>query len=79
MRTLLAEWRDYRRAVVPAGASDVQADETRRAFYAGAHAAIYLLMSMSDDDTVADLQAEALLAEVVGILADLRLPGRVPE
>ncbi len=58
-RKLIArEWDAYRRHVLPANAGDVQVDETRKGFYAGAHTLLVLILkhlSGSDDVEDADL------------------------
>lgn len=43
--------------VLPAGAGDVQIQETRRAFYAGAHIMICLLLHFADDQYGEDTAA----------------------
>ena len=51
-------WENYRQMVVPADASPVQIDETRRAFYAGAAVLFHTIMRVldpSDEPTEADL------------------------
>lgn len=49
---LAIEWQVFYRKVLPDGASDVQTQEMRRAFYAGAEAAVFrvLMQSFSPGD-----------------------------
>lgn len=63
--TLENQWLSYYSVVVPENASRIQVDETKQAFYAGAHAAMSLLkMAAALDDPAAtsakvvELQAE---------------------
>ena len=62
-------WRQYMERVMPVDAPQVQVQECRRAFYAGAHgvmAEIARLASPGDDVTPADDQLmESILAELV--------------
>lgn len=61
-------WRSYRRLVVPADAPQVQVDETRQAFFAGAailFTAILKVVSPGDDITDDDLRImESLQHEI---------------
>ena len=43
MKTIKQEWELYRLTVVPSGASPIQVQETRRAFYAGIEAMTRLM------------------------------------
>ena len=65
-----AEWATYAEQIVPKGAPQVQVQETRRAFYAGAASVLFRINRLLEDDaepTPADLQMmddiEAELAE----------------
>lgn len=68
-RYIARGWESYRRMVVPADAGEVQINETRQAFYAGASILFTALTSPgmldpgteeteADMQTMADLQAE---------------------
>lgn len=67
-------WQTYRDGVIPKGASDIQVEECRRAFYAGAY---FMLLNIADgitsetadEDGVAAL--EALKAECEAFVAGL--------
>lgn len=58
---LFQQWKAYRQRVMAAQVSKIQEIETRRAFYAGAHATISLVKNMPDfpdeDDGVRYLQS----------------------
>lgn len=43
-------WANYEKQVIPAGASTVQIQETKRAFYAGSHALLTTLVDILDQD-----------------------------
>jgi hypothetical protein len=61
-----AAWRSYSEAVIPADAPDVQRVESRRAFYAGAQAAMAGLLSFLDpgeEPTQADLDRMTALTK----------------
>jgi hypothetical protein len=56
------EWADYLKGIVPSGASAVQVEECKRAFYAGAYVMFGLvtadsLTSLDDDGAERRLQA----------------------
>lgn len=54
-----AQWRDYRTKIIPLDAPDIQARESRRAFYAGAQAMLAEIMkglSPGLEPTDADLR-----------------------
>lgn len=59
-RQLMAEqWDQFARAVLPAGTSEIQRREMRRAFYAGAESILFRVISAFAPDTeptAADLQ-----------------------
>lgn len=66
MRTIKEEWLSYR-AVLPANASPIQLQETRRAFYAGCVSLLKLLSALEDDglsDDAGALVIEGLSAEL---------------
>ncbi len=73
MTTLFRTWTSYLDEVVPRGASPTQVEETRRAFYAGAHAVLCILtqelVEMTDDDSAEALSR--MLVEAAGIVDDL--------
>ena len=48
MKRLEQEWLSYRAKVIPAGAGEVQVEESRRAFYAGAASLYGVVMNMLD-------------------------------
>lgn len=58
--SLADDWTDYDRNVLPRGAGAIQRIETRRAFYAGAFAAIEVMKRIGDDDVSED-QAIAMM------------------
>lgn len=70
-----AAWRSYAEMVLPFGASDIQRQECRRAFYAGGQALLGGIMGMLDpgvEPTEADLdKMTALSAELEQFAADL--------
>jgi len=74
-----AGWAAFRHLVVPADASDVQRDEMRFAFFAGAEHLFTSMMSMLDpgeDPTTADLSRMDKLAEELAQFRE-NLRGRV--
>jgi hypothetical protein len=76
MRSIDAEWRSYEKAVVPKTAGEVQRQETRRAFYAGASAMLNMQMEMaelSEDAAVAVLNG---LHEEAGSFAFMVMEGK---
>lgn len=44
------EWIDYRMLIMPAEVPDIQAVETRNAFYSGAGCLFYAIMNILDED-----------------------------
>lgn len=74
-KTLLSEWQSFERVVVPAGASAIQREECRRAFYAGAVCLRKLIDDavepLSEDENQRRLQA--LDDELNAFPKDLRL------
>lgn len=84
MRTYIEDaWQSYRKAVVPPGASEVQVNETRQAFKAGAAVLFHTVMNALDEDaepTTADIEfMGALQQEIdnIGLKLDRDLLGRV--
>lgn len=63
-RVLTDEWEHYARAILPAGAPDVQKVETRRAFYAGA-AALFTLMTGGLDEDSEPTELDIAFVEVL--------------
>lgn len=55
--SIATQWTKYRAAVVPAGASPLQVQESRRAFYAGAQAVLLLQVQISVADVPDDVGA----------------------
>ena len=54
MNTIKEQWDSFRMLVVPADASEVQLQETRRAFYAGAEAMMRIQFNIGDKDVSED-------------------------
>ena len=50
IKILQKQWESFEKAVMPKGASLVQQQEMRRAFYAGASAMFGLVTDLGDDD-----------------------------
>lgn len=74
-KPLLAGWERYVRTIIPAGASAVQIEETRRAFYAGAAHLFQRLMQLEagSEPTSADLEAmDHIAAELAEFPKSLR-------
>lgn len=66
MSGLLADaWASYRERVVPAEAGEVQVQECRRAFYAGARAIEAMFRAMAD---MPDSEGAVVLGAVIGEL-----------
>jgi hypothetical protein len=85
MRTIQAQWIDYRKEVVPVTASAEQIQETRRAFYAGAHAILTMQFAVSGGEEEVSEDAGVALIEswhqecrdfnkIIGKPAEARLP-----
>jgi hypothetical protein len=81
MNVTLADLFDsYRKRVIPAGASDVQLTECRRAFYAAAYSMLMLLLNdiggdaMSEEDGVAVLDALKAECEAFGEAGGVAAP-----
>jgi hypothetical protein len=70
-----AAWRDFRLKVIPLDAPQVQVQESRRAFYAGANALLVGIIGMldpGDDVTTKDLAGmDALAAELEQFARDI--------
>lgn len=60
MKSLPQEFDEYRLLVIPAGATQSQVRECRRAFYAGAGAVLTLLHALSGNDVSEDDGVAAL-------------------
>lgn len=64
---LAAEWQGFYRKVLPDGASEIQTQEMRRAFYAGAEAAVMRVLIKSfgpgEDATDQDVRVMQDLAD----------------
>jgi hypothetical protein len=74
MKTVFQEWTNYLEKIVPQGASDLQIEEIRRAFYAGALALYWLVIEASAhrDEAQCEREMETLYKEIHGIVGDLR-------
>lgn len=76
MKRLAQDWTDYAVQVLPETCPKVQRQETRRAFYAGAHALFQQLMGVLDDDhepTEGDLRRVGELdAEIKAFYEDVK-------
>lgn len=72
---LLEQWRTYDTFVVPRDAPEVQREECRRAFYAGAFAMFELMIAAAehDDEAVCETRIAALETEAHAIVNDLRI------
>lgn len=55
-------WRSYAEHVLPAGVSELQRQETRRAFYAGAWEMLSRMADLGDDDVPEDAGVRVLEA-----------------
>ena len=64
-------WSSYRTLVVPADAGEVQVEETRRAFYAGAAVIFQGLKIWLDGEDGTDEPSEADLAKMSEIQAEI--------
>lgn len=73
--TIFDEWKSYEREVVPVGAPDIQREECRRAFYAGAaaYAAAVYAATDADKNGSAERTLTALDKELQAIPNDLRV------
>lgn len=73
-KPLLAGWKRYA-SIIPAGASAVQIEETRRAFYAGATVLFGLLMKLEggSEATAVDLETmDHIAAELAAFPGSIR-------
>ena len=69
------EWQSYERDVMPAGAADVQREECRRAFYAGAWACFCAVLAATepDDEDECERLLQAIENEIKNIPKDLAI------
>lgn len=76
VKTIFQEWQSYAREVVPPNAPEVQREECRRAFYAGAMAAFTLTLAACepDDEAVCEANLKRLDSEIRSITGDLSMP-----
>ncbi len=71
LNTIAAEWERFKQ-ILPAGASEVQRVETRRAFFAGAASMFKLSMDAADlSDDAAEAMFECFDAELRNFAATL--------
>ncbi|MBN9462268.1 MAG: hypothetical protein J0H00_13730 [Burkholderiales bacterium] len=72
--TVLEMWQDFERCVMSPGIGQIQRQEMRRAFYAGAMAAFVNIVqiSSSGDQAVATAELRALVRESEQYVRDLR-------
>lgn len=74
MRTIQAVWDKYQKDVLPQGCSQIQLQETRRAFYAGAAAVLGITLELAvidiDDDAGAAI-IEGLHVESANFVNDV--------
>ena len=61
MRTIAQQWTTFEATVLPAAAGRVQRMETRRAFYAGFHAALMCGVEMADESGDDDVAGVAMM------------------
>lgn len=54
-RSIEVMWEEYKAVAVPDGCSDVQLNETRYAFYAGASAIFHHMIRISEADAMGEL------------------------
>jgi hypothetical protein len=75
-RYIQEQWNDYLTRVLPKDASAIQRQETKRAFYAGAHSilmGVVAAVSPGDEPTDADIQIlEDIQAEAEAFAADVK-------
>lgn len=80
MPTMFSEWQSYDRDIVPAGAPDIQREECRRAFYAGAWACFCAVLAATEpehEDTC-ESNLQAIQDELTGMTKDLNIVPDVP-
>jgi hypothetical protein len=61
MNTIQQQWNDFSVDVIPEGMSTLQVQALRKAFYAGAGAALHVLARIGADDTMSDDASIAIL------------------
>jgi hypothetical protein len=73
--TIFEEWQSYDRDVVPVTAPDIQREECRRAFYAGAWACFCAVLAATepDNEDECERRLQAIQDEIQNIPKDLRL------
>jgi hypothetical protein len=73
--TLFSQWLSYEGAVVPANAPNIQREECRRAFYAGAASMFGLTLqaTVPQDEDVCERNLQALQDELDKFPSDLRI------
>ena len=60
MNYLAQEWESYKREVIHPNASDIQINETQKAFYAGAVSFLTIMINENDPDIVQQLNQELI-------------------
>ena len=58
--TVKQEWEDFKQKIIPAGAPEIQVQEMRRAFYAGALILLGLVATLSEEAESEESGAEEL-------------------
>jgi len=58
--TIEENWLSYKEAVIPATASTIQIEETKKAFFAGAHSMLYILCCEENKDMADEAFAELM-------------------
>ena len=77
MKTLQTLWNSYRVRVVPANAPEIQVQECRRAFYAGATALLGEMLSIPDGLTEEQEMEELMkIRQELSSFADLVTQGK---
>lgn len=75
-RTIAEQWRSYEREVLPPTAGQLQRQETRRSFYAGAQAMVEIVLhGVSDEPEMTDDDEQPLTrlhAELEQFAADVK-------
>lgn len=79
LSSLKAGWAEYDRKVIPLGASALQREECRRAFYVGAHHLFDILLNATDDDqaTIGILRELNGFASYMEVVTAMREAGNV--
>lgn len=75
MKTIADAWSTFAAQVMPKGAPQVQHQEMRRAFYAGAHSALCLMGAIADEASSEEAGAaliEALHRELARFVHDIQ-------